>query len=65
MEEFITQNKQGVEKINCHMDYTRVKKRIVAMPFCYRRHCINISLGANIEINNKRSNKGDGLKGLL
>lgn len=64
IEEFIAQNKQGVEKINLPWITMELRKELLQCLSAVEDIALTSSLGANIEINNKGANKGDGLKGL-
>ena len=64
MEEFIKQNKNGVEKINLPWITSELRAELLQCLCSVNDIAITSSLGENIELNNKGANKGDGLKGL-
>ena len=63
MEEFITQNKQGVEKIVTIVT-PELRKELLQCLSAIEDIALT-SLGANIEINNKRSKQRRWIKGTL
>lgn len=64
IEEFIKQNKQGVEKINLPWITTELRNQLLQCLAPIEGLAVTSSLGENIELNCEGAHKGDGLRGL-